>query len=319
MERDYLGYLLKALDLHEQREMEGYLRTHPEAQARLESLQHTLDPLSWDTPETPPADLVSRTMALAMPMQLAGSVAANTVLRGFKPGRRLVEMVVAAGILLVAAGLIAAWIGRLRTQQPGGEPNPVQMVECHNNLQKLYAALHAYSDSHGRQFPSVANTFPDKPERNIAGLVYPMLYDAKVLSYDVSVRCPGAIGLGVSPYGLDDIKKMKEPQFECWANHLHHSYSYSLGYKGKRPDDEKASAFLPLMADSAPPDPKIGNSPHHGGLGQNVLYSDGHITFCTGRNVGYNKDDIYLNRAGKVAAGLDWTDTVLSSSLATPH
>lgn len=323
MEKDYLGYLLKALEAHEQRDLEAYLSAHPEAQGRLEALQQTLEPLSWDPPEAPAPDLAARTVALVMPLHVAGSsTAGESALRGLRPGRHMVQVVVAVVMALVAGGLIAVFVGRLRQQQTNGQLNPVHVVECKNNLQKLYTALRIYSDTHGRQFPNVANAA--EPPRNVGGLVYPILHDAKLLSADTSVRCPGAIGLGVSPYGLEEVKAMQREPFECWANHLHHSYAYSLGYKGSkgqtlglRLEDDK-SALLPLMADSAPLDASVGNSPHHGGHGQNVLYCDGHVSFCTVRTAGYDLDDIYLNRLRKVAAGLDWTDTVLSSSLATP-
>src|SRR5262249_10804920 len=154
-------------------------------------------------------------------------------------------------------------------QQPGADPNPQHLVECKDNLRKLYLSLQAYASTHDRQFPTVFNAAP--PPRNVAGLVYPILYDAKVLSPDVSVRCPGAVGLGVSPYSLADVTKMPDVVFEGWGKHLPHSYAYSLGYKsggafvGLRLDEVKG-AQLPLMADSAPLDPTLGaNSPHHSG------------------------------------------------------
>jgi prepilin-type processing-associated H-X9-DG protein len=325
MDKDLLGYLLQVLEPHEHTAVEVYLQTHPEARVRLETLRHTLEPLSWDPPETPEVDLAARTMALVAPLELAAaSASAQAVVRNIRPGRRLVEAIVATAAVVVAAGVITVWVAQSRLQQTDGKPNPVHIVECSNNLQKLYVSLHAYSDAHGRQLPSVANV-TDMPERNVAGLVYPILYDSGVLSRDVSVRCPGAVGLSVNPNSLAEINKMPKMAFECWANHLHHSYAYTLGYKnngqclGLRLEDGKPLGQMPLMADSAPLDPKLGsNSPHHGGHGQNVLFCDGHVAFFYSRQAGVKQDDIYLNRAGKVGAGLDWTDAVLSSSLATP-
>jgi prepilin-type processing-associated H-X9-DG protein len=253
----------------------------------------------------------------------AASTTADAVIRGFRPSKRLIEVVVAVAAAAVAAGIVTSWVGQMHQERPDA-PNPLHLIECKYNLQKIYTSgLRPYCDVHSGHFPSVANA-TDRPERNIAGLVYPILYQDKLLSPYVSVRCPGAVGLGVSPYGLEEIKRMQKEPFECWANHLHHSYAYSLGYRSKgqaiglRLEEGKPSSLMPLMADSAPLDAKVGNSPHHGSHGQNVLYCDGHVVFSTTRNAGYEQDDIYLNRAGKVAAGLDWTDTVLSSSLAPP-
>jgi prepilin-type processing-associated H-X9-DG protein len=326
MEKDLLGYALKALEPHEQAAVEAYLHTHPEAQVRLEAMRHALEPLSWDPQEPPAPDLAARTLALLPPVPIAaGPAPGDVLLRTWRPTRRLAELVMAASAAVLVVGAVVVWIARARQQAPGGEASPVHVVECKANLQKLYIALHAYADLHNRQFPNVAHTL-DQPQRNVAGLVYPILYDARLLTPDVSVRCPGAVGLGVSPYNLNDVRSMGPGEFDSWAVHLRHSYAYSLGYKGTsgmilslRLDDGKPMASLPLMADSAPRDPRLGgNSPHHGGLGQNVLYCDGHVAFVTTRNVGLNQDDIYLNRAGKVGAGLDWSDTVLSSSLAVP-
>jgi prepilin-type processing-associated H-X9-DG protein len=291
MDQDLLGYLLNALEPHEHKRVAAYLRAHPEAQARLEALRSTLEPLKWDPPETPPADLSARTLAKLVPLPLAATKAASW---GFRPSRRMIEVAVAASVLLAAVGVLTAWVGQLNDQQPNGKPNPLHLIECKYNLQKIYTSgLRPYCDYHG-QFPSVA-TAAAQPY-NIAGLVYPVLWDARLLPADISIRCPGAVGLGLA---------------------------YSLGYlvKGEVAGlrlQADSNSLLPLMADSAPLNAAMGNSPHHGGHGQNVLYCDGHVTFFTTRNAGIEQDDIYVNRAGKVAAGLDWKDTVLSSSLATP-
>ena len=77
--------------------------------------------------------------------------------------------------------------------------------------------------------------------------------------------------------------------------------------------------YLPLMADCPPHDPGAGNSANHGGKGQNVLYMDGSVKFCTAPTAGVDRDNIYLNRVTKkVGAGADWDDDVLGSSAATP-
>ena len=69
----------------------------------------------------------------------------------------------------------------------------------------------------------------------------------------------------------------------------------------------------------APPaNPAVGNSANHGGTGQNVLFLDGSVRFCPTRTVGLSGDDIYLNRVGRQAAGLDAADTVLGSSASSP-
>ena len=46
-----------------------------------------------------------------------------------------------------------------------------------------------------------------------------------------------------------------------------------------------------------------GNSPNHGGKGQNVLFRDGSVKFCKSPEL--DGDNIYLNKFKKVATGLD--------------
>src|SRR5271156_3271197 len=65
MEENLVGYLLNALDPAEQRQVEGYLRDHPEAQRHLQLLEHALEPLAADRDEiAPPPGLSVRTLAL---------------------------------------------------------------------------------------------------------------------------------------------------------------------------------------------------------------------------------------------------------------
>jgi hypothetical protein len=56
-DKDLLGYLLNTLEPHEVRAVEAYVQAHPDAQVHLEALKHSLEPLSWDPAEAPPADL----------------------------------------------------------------------------------------------------------------------------------------------------------------------------------------------------------------------------------------------------------------------
>jgi prepilin-type processing-associated H-X9-DG protein len=319
MEQDLLGYVLNALEPKAHAEVEAQLARHPEVQERLEFLRQTLEPLALDPNAAPPAGLADRVVA---EVQASGPLApkAPVTVRAW-PLRRIFELTAAAVVVLTVTGLVAVWIARLRDQRPGGEPNATQLVECKNNLHRLYLSLRSYSDLHQRQFPNVATAL--EPPRNVAGLVYPILHDSGSLG-DARLSCPGAGGPTPCAIGMQDVRAMNDVTFQGWSQGLHNCYAYSLGYRssgvvmGIKLDDNKPSSLIPLMADSSPPDPAHGNSPHHGGRGQNVLYCDGHVTFCQSRHVGYQQDDIYLNRAGKVAAGVDWFDTVLTSSASPP-
>jgi prepilin-type processing-associated H-X9-DG protein len=322
MEHDFLGYLLGALDRQEHEQVEAYLRGDPDAQRQLAVVRQTLAPLALDRAIEPPTGLAARTLARLPQAAVAPytTLESPRVTRFALPGRRLIEFAVAAACILTLVGLGALWVARIRGVRPD-DVGAVQMVECKNNLQKLFVPLRAYADTHRGEFPNVAAA--DTSPRNVVALVFPMLKDAKVLPADATIACPMA---SCTPC-LNDLMQVKAldlASLQNWASSMVHTYAYSLGHRsqdklvGLRLDEGQATSLMPLMADSPPADLSYGNSPDHSGRGQNVLYADGHITFCASRHVGYEQDDIYLNRRNQVAAGIDWRDTVLACGPAIP-
>jgi prepilin-type processing-associated H-X9-DG protein len=320
MSPDLLGYLLNALEPEEQRQVEAYLATHPEARGRLQALRQAFAPLEAEREMIePPPDLAERTLA-RMAEQFAADLpkAPRPVGRFAGCGRacwRRADLAVAAAIVFFAIGLGLSGLLRLRQAH--------DVVACQNNLREFFTALKVYSDQHHDNFPDIAHAAP--PPRNVAGMVVPILISGGELPPDASVRCPG-YGAPVAPtHTLDEVLQMSDEDFNREAVHLGCCYAYSLGYRdaagqyhGPRFDPDQPSAQLPLMSDSPPLDLRLPNSPNHGGLGQNVLFVDGHVAFCTDRHVGVAGDDIFVNRANQVAAGLDNLDAVLGRSLARP-
>lgn len=76
MDEDLLGYLLAALEPHEMREVEERLRVDPEAREELARIERSLRPLdeSREENESPPPDLIARTLASLPPLPPAGEV-----------------------------------------------------------------------------------------------------------------------------------------------------------------------------------------------------------------------------------------------------
>jgi prepilin-type processing-associated H-X9-DG protein len=323
MDENLVGYLLNALDADEHRAVEAHLEASPAARERLDALRHALEPLAADRADIePPPDLARRTLA-----RLAGDPCdlprAPTVSRGRAAGHggafwRRADVLVAACLLLTVLGLGIPWVASL-VRRPDGL---AQRIACAENLQQFYVGLKTYSDLHGRKFPDVANA--DAPPRNVAGMVVPILRDAGALPAGVSVRCPANGDCLPCAWTLADLRKMPPEQFRLHAPSLASCYAYSLGHRagdglvGLGFDADKPNHRLPIMADCPPVDPTQGNSPNHGGTGQNVLYVDGHVEWCPTRTVGLDGDDIYLNRQRRVAPGVDWTDSVLGRSEASP-
>jgi len=319
MEHDLVGYLLNALDPEERAQVEAHLRANPDAQLRLDELRQAMEPLAWDAAAPAPTGLADRTLGQVAAAAAAGAVPTYPTVRW--PSRRLVEVALAAACVLTVTSLVLVWLAKLHSVRPEREVNEVQLIECRYNLQKLFMPLRNYADLHRGNFPNVAAA---QPPRNVAAIVYPVLHDAKLMPREQRLNCPTYSQDANQAMTLQEVQAMDPAAFQAWAQSMQNSYAYSLGYKSsgqvmaQRLEEGKPSSLIPLMADMPPANPSYGNSPSHAGHGQHVLYADGHVTFAASRHVGYNQDDIYLNRAGVVAAGMDWTDAVLSSGSVKP-
>jgi hypothetical protein len=318
MDENLVGYLLKSLDPETQREVENHLYTHPEARAHLELLERALAPLAADAEMAAPlpglrlstlariAEHRCRSLPTApppSPRQLG------------TPSRRWVrraDLLVAASLLLVIGGLCTSGLMHLW--------NGYQRSACANNLRLLWSALEVYSDHHDGGFPAVEAHGP----RAVAGIFVPILHDAGALSPDASVVCPAQgrqAPPAVSVGELEDLYLTRRQEFKKVARELAGSYAYSLGYRegdahwGLRRD---LGERLPILADRSG-SAGHGNSPNHGGRGQNVLFIGGTVRWCTQSTVGLNLDDIYLNQHFHVLYGLHRADTVLGPSEAKPY
>jgi hypothetical protein len=223
------------------------------------------------------------------------------------------DALVAAVLLVVIGGLVFGGLGRLWHRQ--------QIIACQNNLRAFHQALVRYSDHHDGSFPRVEKDGP----RSVAGVFVPILRDDGMLGSDVSVRCPGNGGVVPTDITVADLERawVAGPEsYRPLARRLAGCYAYSLGYRDGedvRGLRQAGNDRLPILADR--PDygsAAAGNSPNHGGRGQNVLYIGGWVQFCNVRTVGVERDDIYLNHSYQVLAGENRWDTVLGASDSSP-
>jgi prepilin-type processing-associated H-X9-DG protein len=312
MDENLVGFLLGSLDDEGMRQVEAYLQSNPDARRRLALLKQAMAPLALDEGEvSPPPGLVGRTLATIadqcpeLPRAPRDPSAPAPVLRGWWRA----DVIVAAAVLLVAAGMAWPLIHHWQRQR--------DQVVCQNNLRQFFAALAEYRDQQG--------TYPDQSRegsRNVAGLVVPLLADAGVLPESFSVRCPGVGPHQSCGVTLASLRGLSDADFQAQAPNFAVCYAFALGYRD--PDSggyhgpwQHPASTRPILADGPPPD-HTSNSVNHGGAGQNVLFLDGHVRFVPQRTVGNPADDIFLNRANEVAAGLDQRDIVLGPSAAHP-
>ncbi|MBI1831283.1 MAG: hypothetical protein HYR84_07535 [Planctomycetes bacterium] len=321
MEELFIGYLLNALDEREQHAVETYLAQHPEAREQLALLEQSLAPLAADADaEAPPPLLAERTLATIVkqpgedPSDFSELPKAPSSGAAFPAGRswwRRADVVVAICLLLTVGGVGVVYLGRMLWANP--------IAECKNNLRRYYVALQQYRDLHGR-LPDPTN---EDPPRDVAGIYRPMLNDAGVFTPGGSQDgCPGIGSPHSSHVSLQALRTMTMAEFEQHAAQLSTCYAYSLGYRDEAgvyhaPGDNPPAGLsqTPIMADRPPAEGILQNSNNHGGAGQNVLFGDGTVKFLPQRTFG-NGDDIFVNRNGIVAAGIDAADIVLGHSSA---
>lgn len=325
MDENLVGYLLNALDPDSHQQVETYLRGHPEAQKRLDTLKLALAPLEADKEEiVPPPGLACRAIAQAAEYRcrpLAEPPPAPE-LRGLGPERRWwrrADLMVAASILILVGFLGTQGIVRLREKQAE--------VACQDNLRNFHLALSDYSRRNDGNFPMV----PAEGPYSRPGVFLASLREQGSLGDrpQISSRCPANGAHRLPEYTFEQLDAMTPEDREQALHSLSGCYAYSLGYRGpfgevcglrrEVGEMELSAEAMPIMADcpTVRPDGSRGHSANHRG-GQNVLNVGGNVRFCATPHHGIDGDDIYVNMDGKVAAGLHRWDSVLGSNSDQP-
>lgn len=297
-----LDYSLGQLDSSHLEEAESAIARDSALADRAARLRSSLDSLLDDGQEFEPApDLAARTLArvAAQPHILPRN--------DWVPRRvpfRAADFAVAAAVLLAGLATLTPAVLRARSQ--------METAACMNQLQQLGMGLMAYAVDHGH--------YPKPPAKHPAGYFgMQLLKDDKLDSARALVcpsRQPHADLLGLARPEEFDEKLRDDPT--AAAQMLNGVYAYHPGFRAKSrsaaPLPQRLSSRMPLLADSPPVDRLglvvSGNSPNHGGGGQNVLFSDNHVEWLRGRGMPLDAD-IFLNSAGKCDLGADTMDAAL--------
>jgi hypothetical protein len=221
---------------------------------------------------------------------------------------------VAVAACIVFAGLLTLLPAIQRSK------GKMDQAACVFNLQQLGLGLAQYGLQH-RTYPYGS---PDCP-RAASGTFAAMLHDAGLLDDLSTLDCPcnGSCRRAHLPdhRSLCDLKGTDPGLYRktlCW------DYAYHAGYRdGSGPPHPVAtpcSSKIPLLADQPPHEAEArrilpGNSPNHGGLGQNVLFSDLHVGWHNTRCLGPYDLDMFLNDVQQPGPGLRMLDAVLLPSL----
>lgn len=317
MDKTLIGYVLDALDEPERRHIEERVQNDAEIAAHAGALRQSLAPLAADAdgPEPPP-DLVLRTLAHVAEHACGTLPQAPSIYsfpaEGKRRWLRRPDVLIAAAVLILVGGLCMPAVVRSWNQS--------YRQACANNLRRFGTSLQAFSDYRDGKYPQVLAV--DGP-RGAAGVFVPALLEAGTLDPEVNVLCPAEGSARPDVKTVTELENLYRTQPGAWnalARNLAPGYAYSLGYEDGNQligPHRDLGDDVPLLSDR-PNFTGSGNSGNHGGDGQNVLFIGGHVRWCTGRNVGEDGDDIFLNQNYRVLAGVGATDTVLGPSEASP-
>ncbi len=306
---DMLDLALGQLDGPSRAEVERQLAADRHQAETFDRLARALNQLLDDglVTEVPP-DLASRTLAFVSEKRRRRSIL------DFVPVTvpfRWADAAVAACILL--AGLLTLLPAIQRSK------DRMKQAACVFNLQQLGLGLAQYGHRH-RAYPYEPPNCPQAA----AGTFAAFLQDAGYLDDLSTLDCPCN---GSCPHiPLPDLQalcnlKRDDPgryqQSLCW------DYAYHGGYRdGSGPAQALAtpcSTNIPLLADQPPHQADLqrilpGNSPNHGGRGQNVLFTDLHVGWHNTRRLGPHDQDMFLNNEQQPGPGLGVLDAVLLPS-----
>jgi hypothetical protein len=309
--QEMIDYTFGALDEPRRAQVEVEIANDPALAGKLDRLDRNIGRLldDGDTFE-PPLDLAERTLAF-----VASARPRRTIL-DFVPVAvpfRWADVAVAAGIFIAGMVTLLPAVHRSKIQ--------TDQAVCSFNLGQLGQSLATYSTTHGfYPYPP-----PDSPIP-YAGIFKVMLHDEGHLWDQSVLDCPSN-GPIHRPPALPDYNALcalqdRDPQ--QFRKMLTCDYAYHLGYRqpdgtgppGPIPAGAGLHARIALLADRPAHDENgailAGNSPNHAGLGQNVLFSDGHVGWHHTRALGPSDSDMYLNNLKRPEPGMNAYDAVLA-------
>lgn len=323
IEEYLLGHLLKANEPTTECEMGRLIGCNPRTRHTLQVLQSALAPLAADqeNPE-PPADLWLRTIgrvaehmvtAETRPSQVGEPPVFGKLLNEHCSGLRDLEhatkkpkvlstlmpasdpdlpirgrwnIVAIVGLSLAGLAFLFPAVIHLRQHQ--------ERMVCQNNMQRFYSAAASHAERHDGRLPQIEE-------------------GEKVAHIMSILEETGSVGIG--------------ERFTCQASHTpatlpFGTYAYTLGYRDSFGELRgltigKDSAEMPLLAD-APERHRQNHQSENHRHGQNVLFLNGSVRFCSHVTVGINHDNIFVNDEGHVGAGLKREDSVLGRAEERP-
>jgi hypothetical protein len=308
--QNLLDHALGQLEGPERAEVERQLAADPCETQTYDGLVRALDQLLDDglVIEVPP-DLATRTLAYVSENRRQRRIL------DFVPVTvpfRWADVAVAACVLL--AGML--------TLLPAVQRSKARMNQaaCVFNLQRLGLGLAQYGHQH-RVYPYQPSDCPQAT----AGTFAALLHEAGLLDDLSTLDCPSNGACQHVPLpDLQALCTLHRNDPGRYQQTLRWDYAYHGGYRdGSGPAQPLTTACahnIPLLADQPPHEAGLkqilpGNSPNHGGRGQNVLFTDLHVGWHNTRSLGPHDPDMFLNDSQQPGPGLRRDDAVLLPSV----
>ena len=348
MRDDLIGYLLGAIEEDESSQVAKALENEsqtvgsaPQASPlpggappsrrlseEVDLLRGALKPLACDAaPELPPEGLANRTMAFVRSQAAAADAISTAVAPAFAdaPAATPAFTPESAGALvpttrsmldrlIMAATAIAASVLLAPLLLDSIEDSRTRRVE--RKLGVLSGALHGYADAH-REYPTPPATGP----LSRAGLYAPTLVaEHRLRVDDGSLLVPGSVLSNSGTYRIPSVEELEEAvgtaRLEMLVRQMGGDFGYTLGYRNRDGELQRIGdsrrGHHPLMAD-APADHGLHALNHPSGL-HHILFEDGRVQRVFDPTFAADRDHLYRNHAGNLAAGVDAEDSAIGGS-----
>lgn len=313
-DQDLLGYLLGALEPHEQAAVERALESDPELRIRMSELADTLAPIDDLGDSAPiPTGLARRTCewianhsarrpkpvekrlqeAVAakrsVPEDAEGAVGQRMLDRSMCEGdstrsrvslSRVTDFIYANPLsaremtVTAAACLV---LGMLFFPAVANSRHQARISACQNNLRKVGIGLTEYGQLHGGYFPA----FAKDGALSGAGSCVPRLRDDGFIESEQILVCPSSsIADGWETFIVptcEELAAMTGSEAAYWKQRMGGSYAYPLGTissSGAKPHRNRYRSNFVILADAPDLAADGWTSRNHSGHGQNVVCED---------------------------------------------
>lgn len=336
-EVDLIGYLLGALDPDEAARVAARIDRDPLLRDEADRLYASLPKTeaTWGS-ELPPPGLAERTMAALE--QFADSPAAAALSAAGAPapvGPLAVEPVPTSTVSSntvsasdggtsgfgsrswglqdwIAVTAMTALLASLAVPALINSRHQAQLTACRNNLRTVGRAIGDYADIHRGRMPVGE---PGSPFETVGA--YAPILAAESLIRDDDLICPSSsfkneVGTFRIPTA-EQLIRMKPDALAYMQRVMGGSYGFTLGYAIDGAVQElkrEGNPFRVVMADR----PEGGDLAVAHGNGMNVLFDDGHCAFLHLDSPSLLDPQLFVNRIGAVAPGLDQDDSVIAPS-----